>query len=163
MPLNVRRECSRRNSTGEIAVSACDNLLVRNLLSLLLALAACCLGQNSQTFVNPVLKSGPDPWVIYRDGFYYEMNTTAVNLTIRKARSIADLQQAQRKIVWVPPTNTPYSAQIWAPELHFVRGKWYIYFAADSGKNETHRNWVLENASADPLRGDWVFKGQLTD
>jgi GH43 family beta-xylosidase len=136
---------------------------VTKLVSLLLASVGCCLGQNSQTFVNPVLKSGPDPWVVYRDGFYYEMNTTAVNLTIRRARSVADLQQAERKIVWVPPPNTPYSAQIWAPELHFVRGKWYIYFAADSGKNETHRNWVLENASADPLAGEWVFKGQLTD
>ncbi len=63
----------------------------------------------------------------------------------------------------MPPPNTPYSAQLWAPELHFLRGKWYIYFAADSGQNETHRNWVLENGSPDPLSGEWVFKGQLTD
>jgi GH43 family beta-xylosidase len=136
---------------------------MRKFLPLLLVSVGCCLGQSSSTFHNPVLNSGPDPWVIFRDGYYYEMNTTGVNLIIRKARNMSDIQDAEKKIVWVPPPNTPYSAQLWAPELHFVRGKWYIYFAADSGKNETHRNWVLENPSADPLSGEWTFKGQLTD
>jgi GH43 family beta-xylosidase len=134
---------------------------VRKFFPILLAFGAVLLGQS--TFHNPLLRGGPDPWVIYRDGFYYEMNTTAVNLTIRRARDLSDLKRAERKIVWVPPLNTPYSTQIWAPELHFLRGKWYIYFAADAGENETHRNWVLENASADPFLGDWIFKGQLTD
>ncbi len=110
-----------------------------------------------------MLRSGPDPWVTFRDGYYYEMNSTGVNLVIRKSRDMSDLRHAERKIVWVPPPGTPYSAQLWAPELHFLRGKWYIYFAADAGRNETHRNWVLENASPDPLSGEWVFKGQLTD
>lgn len=101
--------------------------------------------------------------MISRDGYYYEMNTTGVNLIIRKTRDISDLRHGERKVVWAPPPNTPYSAQIWAPELHFLRGKWYIYFAADAGQNETHRNWVLENAAADPLSGEWVLKGELTD
>lgn len=154
---------SRGNSNRRIYSGPVTIFFVRKLVPLLLALAGCCPGQSSPTFVNPVLRSGPDPWVTYRDGFYYEMNTTAVNLTIRKARSVADLRPAERKIVWVPPPNTAYSADLWAPELHFLRGKWYIYFAADAGENETHRNWVLENASQDPLAGEWVFKGQFTD
>jgi GH43 family beta-xylosidase len=136
---------------------------VKRILAVLLALGLCCLGQDSSTFRNPILNSGPDPWVIFRDGYYYEMNTTGVNLTIRKSRDLSDIRHAERKVVWVPPPNQPYSAQLWAPELHFVRGKWYIYFAADSGRNETHRNWILENAAADPLSGEWVFKGHLTD
>jgi GH43 family beta-xylosidase len=132
-------------------------------LALLLASVGYCLGQSSETFRNPLLRSGPDPWVTFQNGYYYEMNTTGVNLIIRKAKNMSDLGHAERKVVWVPPSSGPYSAQLWAPELHFVRGKWYIYFAADSGQNETHRNWVLEDASADPLSGDWTFKGQLTD
>ncbi len=50
-----------------------------------------------------------------------------------------------------------------APELHFLQGKWYIYFAADAGQNESHRIWVLESDSSDPLSATWTFKGQLTD
>ena len=66
-------------------------------------------------------------------------------------------------MVWVPPASGPYSHDIWAPELHFLSGKWYIYFAADDGHNETHRIQVLENASPDPLAGDWILKGPVSD
>jgi GH43 family beta-xylosidase len=116
-----------------------------------------------QTFTNPLLPTGPDPWVIYKDGFYYYMNTTGMNLTIWKTRSIADLKTAEKKVVWRPPASGPYSHEVWAPELHFLDAKWYIYFAADAGTNQTHRVWVIENASADPLQGEWTMKGKLAD
>jgi GH43 family beta-xylosidase len=41
--------------------------------------------------------------------------------------------------------------------------KWYVYFAADDGKNDNHRLYVLENASPDPLEGTWTFKGKISD
>src|SRR3954447_1959582 len=112
---------------------------------------------------NPLLPSGPDPWITSRDGYYYFMNTTGRNLAIRKSRTIADLGRSEAKVVWNAPENGPYSRDVWAPELHFLRGKWYIYFAADAGKNESHRIWVLENASADPTEGKWEMKGKAAD
>lgn len=117
------------------------------------------------TFINPLLPSGPDPWVVSRDGFYYYMNTTGNNLSIWKTRDITDLKDAEKKIVWTPPATGPYSKDVWAPELHFLHGKWYIYFTADNGDHskDTHRLWVLENASPDPLIGAWAMKGQLTE
>jgi GH43 family beta-xylosidase len=115
------------------------------------------------TFTNPLLPAGADPWSIHKDGFYYYMHTTGRNLTIWKTRSLADLATARKKVVWTPPPSGPYSRDIWAPELHFLDGKWYVYFAADAGTNETHRLWVLENASPDPLEGAWVMKGKLSD
>lgn len=127
------------------------------------AQSAARASENRQTFTNPLLPSGADPWSIYRDGFYYYMHTTGRNLTIWKTRDIADLRRAEKKIVWTPPATGAYSKDIWAPELHFIAGKWYIYFAADAGTNQTHRLWVLENDSPDPLRGAWVMKGKLSD
>ena len=115
------------------------------------------------TFSNPLLSSGPDPWVEYKDGFYYYMNSTQTNLTVWKTHNIADLRSAEKKIVWNPPASGPYSHDIWAPEIHFLRGKWYIYFAADAGKNASHRIWVVENSSPDPLTGEWTFKGKVSD
>lgn len=115
------------------------------------------------TFTNPLLPTGPDPWVEYHDGFYYYMNTTGENLTVWKTRNMADLGSAPKKVVWTPPATGPYSHEIWAPEIHFLKGKWYIYFAADAENNTTHRIWVIENASADPLAGEWTFKGKLAD
>ena len=55
---------------------------------------ACALGQN--TFTNPLLPSGPDPWVEYHDGTYYYMNTTTKNLTLWKTRNMADLKFAEQ-------------------------------------------------------------------
>ena len=112
---------------------------------------------------NPLLAVGPDPWVEYKDGYYYYMNTTVTNLTLWKTRSMADLGSAPKKIVWTPPATGPYSRDIWAPEIHFLEGKWYIYFAADAGDNTTHRIFVLENSNGDPFQGEWELKGKISD
>ena len=84
----------------------------------------------------------------------------------RLKRSLAIGPQSMRRkieVVWTPPSSGPYSHEIWAPELHFLNGKWYIYFAADAGTNQSHRVWVLENPSPDPLQGEWIMKGKLAD
>ncbi len=119
--------------------------------------------QPASTFHNPLLESGPDPWVVTANGFYFYMNSTQKNLTIWKTRDISDLAHAEKKVVWTAPDDGPYSHDIWAPELHRLDDKWYIYFAADAGKNESHRIYVLENSADDPLDGDWTMKGKIGD
>ena len=116
-----------------------------------------------RTFVNPLLPAGADPLIAWRDGFYYFIATTGSNLVIRKSRTLGGLRDSERRVVWQPPASGPNSHGIWAPELHFLRGKWYIYFAADAGTNASHRIWVVENASADPTVGEWVIKGKVAD
>ena len=117
--------------------------------------------QQSESFTNPLLPAGADPWCIYKNGYYYYTHTTGRNITIWKAKSIAALKDAEKKVVFNPPATGPYSRELWAPEIHFLKGRWYIYFAADSGNNYDHRLWVLENRSADPLQGEWKMKGKL--
>jgi len=116
---------------------------------------------SGRTLTNPLLPSGADPWVTSRNGFYYYMNTTGNSLVIWKTRHIGELKTAEKRVIWQPPASGPYSHDIWAPELHFLGGKWYVYFAADAGKNRSHRLYVLQNSSADPLQGEWVLKGEL--
>ncbi|MEO8414252.1 MAG: family 43 glycosylhydrolase [Ginsengibacter sp.] len=113
------------------------------------------------TFTNPLLPSGADPWVIHKDGYYYYTNSTGHNITLWKTQNMGDLKSAEKKVVWTPPASGPYSKEIWAPEIHFLQGRWYVYFAADSGNNFNHRMYVIENESADPLQGKWVMKGKL--
>lgn len=116
-----------------------------------------------QSFNNPLLSSGADPWTIYKDGYYYYTHTTGNRLEIWKTKNLVNLKTAERKVIWRPPANTSYSKEIWAPELHFVNNKWYMYFAADDGSNDNHRMYVVENPSADPMQGDWEFKGKVAD
>jgi GH43 family beta-xylosidase len=115
------------------------------------------------TFTNPLLPAGADPWSIYHDGYYYYTHTTGNNITLWKTKSLSQLKTAPSKVVWTPPAAGPNSREIWAPELHRLHGKWYLYYAADAGTNQTHRLWVLENSSADPLQGTWTDKGQIKD
>ena len=121
-----------------------------------------CFSQNT-TFTNPLLPMGPDPWMMSKDGVYYYMNTLQDRLEIRKTENPVSLKNAERKVVWKAPENGPNSHAIWAPEIHYLDGKWYIYFAADDGENKNHRMWVLECDSQNPLSGNWTVKGKLSD
>lgn len=114
-------------------------------------------------FTNPLLPSGADPWSIHKDGYYYYTHTLGNRVDLWKTKSLADLKTAERKTIFTPPPNTSYSKELWAPEIHYLRGKWYVYVAADDGKNDNHRLYVLENTSPDPMTGTWVFKGKISD
>ncbi len=117
----------------------------------------------ANTFSNPLLHTGPDPWVVWWKGFYYYSNSTGTNLTLRKTADITDLEHAETKVVWTPGPGHPWSHDLWAPELHRWGRKWYIYFAADAGDNATHRIYVVENENDDPIKGTWNLKGQVKD
>ncbi|MEJ1237535.1 glycoside hydrolase family 43 protein [Chryseolinea sp. T2] len=133
---------------------------------ILLSAVSCLLATVAaaqSTFTNPLLPSGPDPWNIYVDGYYYYTNTLGNRVDIWKTKDLSQLKTAERKTIWTPPPNTMYSKQLWAPEIHHLNGKWYAYFAADDGNNDHHRMYVLENSSSDPMTGTWNFKGKVAD
>jgi len=145
------------------------------LLSVTLFVAACSCGKGSAqnntpvppapitTFTNPLLTSGPDPWVIQQDTTYYYMNTLGDHLAIYTTSKMSQLSHASISTIWTPPVSGPYSKEIWAPELHNFNGKWYMYFAADDGNNDNHRIYVIENDNTNPTTGGWTFKGKLAD
>lgn len=115
----------------------------------------------SHTFTNPVLSSSPDPWVFQRGGKYFVTYTTGNNIRLYAAEEMSDIALGQTKVIWTPPASGMNSKNIWAPEIHYVTGRWYVYYAADDGNNQNHRIWVLENSSEDPFQGEWIDRGQL--
>jgi GH43 family beta-xylosidase len=122
------------------------------------------LADTATTFTNPLLVVGPDPWVIQKAGWYYYMHTTGNSIVIRKTKAITALKDATAQVVWKPDANGTHSKNIWAPELHYLNKKWYIYYTAGSTKDlATQRTFVLENAAADPTTGSWTDKGQIGD
>ncbi|QGQ98669.1 glycosyl hydrolase family 43 [Paenibacillus psychroresistens] len=113
-----------------------------------------------KTFTNPIIGDGADPWVTSKDGFYYYTQTTGTNIRIWKSKTLTGLADAEYKDVWFPPLTGGNTSNIWAPELHYLNGKWYVYYAADDGQNENHRMYVLESETDDPL-GNYIDKGML--
>lgn len=56
--------------------------------------------------------------------------------------------------------HTPEYLEIWSPELQYIEGKWYIYFALYNGKNGNEQMYVLESTSTDPQE-EYILKGKI--
>lgn len=138
------------------------------LTSLLFTLLAACPLSAEPTevlFENPIVKQRADPWVyLHTDGYYYMTASVPAydRLEIRRSKTIQGLAKAKPKVVWRKHDKGPMGAHIWAPELHFIDGKWYIHFAAGGAEDVWRiRMNVLECADANPLQGEWVEKGEI--
>lgn len=123
----------------------------------------------NESFKNPLIKQAADPFIYkHSDGFYYFTASVPEydRIEIRRADSIKGLSQGVPAPIWRKHESGEMSNLIWAPELHFINGKWYIYFAAADTPEIIqglfcHRIYVLENSSPNPLEGNWAEKGQL--
>jgi GH43 family beta-xylosidase len=112
------------------------------------------------TFTNPVVERGADPWVIRYQTNYYLCQSYSNAVWINRAARLEDIGKDNWIQAWRPVAGTSYSKEVWAPELRLLRGKWYIYVAADDGNNSHHRMYVLEHESTNP-QGDYVLKGKI--
>jgi len=119
----------------------------------------------SLEFDNPIAEKRADPWIYKTDeGFYYLIATVPEydRIVMRKAKTINGLKNAQEKELWHKHDKGVMGHHIWAPELHRIDGKWYIYFAAGEAENIWNiRMWVLSNSSEDPMEGEWVEEGRI--
>jgi GH43 family beta-xylosidase/uncharacterized protein YjdB/sucrose-6-phosphate hydrolase SacC (GH32 family) len=122
----------------------------------------------TQDYINPLIKNGADP-DIYKgpDGYYYytssymDYSHNGVfeyqydRITLRKASTIQGLATAAEKTIFTKYSSGDASAHIWAPEIHNIGGKWYIYFAGGKASAAFDlRAYVLE-CSGDPMTDTW--------
>lgn len=116
-------------------------------------------------FNNPIAEKRADPWVYKtEEGIYYLIATVPEydRIVLRKAKTINGLKDAGEKVVWHKHEKGVMSHHIWAPELHRIDGKWYIYFAAGEAENIWNiRMWVLSSSSEDPMEGKWNEAGRI--
>ncbi len=143
--------------------------MIRALVStacLAMALGGCAATgpQGAATLTNPLLASGPDPWIVHHGKTFYFLGTKGDRIAIRQTDDLSKLAEAPEHTIWTPPASGPNAEGIWAPELHRLDGKWYVYYTAaqDGHNDDAHRGvFVLENAGADPLKGEWIDRGRV--
>jgi len=130
-------------------------------------LAACggAAGSSAPAFENPIIEQRADPWVYrHTDGYYYFTGSVPEydRIVLRRAKTIQGLASAEEIVVWTAHASGDMSQHIWAPELHYFDGKWYIYFAAGRKDDIWRiRPYVLEAEADNPLTGEWVEKGPM--
>lgn len=120
---------------------------------------------NTLRFNEPWILQRADPYIIrHTDGQYYFTATVPEydRLVIRRAPTLAGLAKAPETEIWHKHESGVQSEHIWAPELHWLDGKWYIYYSA-SDKDDIWalRPYVLMCEDADPVTGRWTELGKM--
>ena len=130
---------------------------------LILPVAGARIAAQTIPFKNPVITSrdAADPWMIYKDGYYYFTFTAGDRIEIWKSATPAGIDRGRKVIIWRAPPNGPQCCHIWAPELHFIGDRWYIYYAADDGHDAAHRMYVLQSMGSD-AQGGYIDKGKIS-
>ncbi|MDI4635620.1 glycoside hydrolase family 43 protein [Pelomonas sp. V22] len=119
--------------------------------------------------LKPLILQRADPHISrHADGHYYMTASVPQydRIELRRASTIEGLVDAPLIDIWRKPDTGPYSELIWAPELHFNQGAWYVYFAAAPTRAIKdglfqHRMYAIRCRDADPLTGRWEFLGQV--
>jgi GH43 family beta-xylosidase len=124
-------------------------------------------GSNADKYYNPIKNTANDPWVMKHGDYYYFVESWDGGIWVWKSpyRNLTRIESGGTKVkVWTYPTSGPNCNGVWAPELHYLSGKWYIYYAATTcdNNNANHRMFVLEGNSSDP-QGSYTDKGKIYD
>ena len=122
-------------------------------------------GRAPAPYANPLVRNRADPHLHrHTDGHYYFTATAPEydRVILRRSRTIRGIATADESVIWRKHETGPMGAHIWAPEIHHIDGKWYIYFASAPAEAIWDiRIWVLENSHRDPFKGTWVERGQV--
>lgn len=106
-----------------------------------------------------------DPYVYrHTDGtYYFTASLPEYNgIMLRAAKNLAGLAKAEEVMIWRKHEHGIMGNHIWAPELHYLQGKWYVYFAAGDAEDKWHiRPYILECQGQNPLEDAWVEKGMM--
>ncbi len=130
---------------------------------------------------NPLILNRADPFIYkHSDGYYYFTasymdasnghNNVGMyqydRLILRKAKTIEGLATAEEKVIYTKaPLEGNKSPHVWAPEIHYIDGDWYIYYATTISSTDVWqiRPHVLKcPGNLDPMkRENWQDKGQM--
>ena len=80
----------------------------------------------------PWIEQRADPYVTCEHGgkYYFTASVPSYDrIILRCADCLEDLADAEEKTVWTKHASGDMSFNIWAPEIHYLFGGWYIYFA----------------------------------
>ncbi len=125
-------------------------------------------------YENPLIEERADPYVIKgNDGYYYFTASYPQRggsdsegydrIILRRSETLEGLSTAEEITIWDEKDSTTCHRYIWAPELHYIGGKWYIYFAGSTSGTSVWdiRCFVLECDSQDPYTGNWTLRGRF--
>lgn len=124
------------------------------------------MSENKELKYNSVwIAQRADPYVLkdVSGSYYFTASVPAYDsIVLRRSETLAGLAEADETVIWRKHESGPMSKHVWAPELHYLFGKWYVYFAAGEADNIWKiRPYVLECQGQDPVKDKWVELGKM--
>ena len=124
------------------------------------------MSENKELKYNTVwIAQRADPYVLKdaEGSYYFTASVPAYDsIVLRKSDTLAGLAEAEETVIWRKHESGPMSKHVWAPELHYLFGKWYVYFAAGEKDDIWKiRPYVLECQGQDPMKDEWVELGKM--
>ncbi len=124
-----------------------------------------CNDFKATEYNTPFITQRADPFLCQRPGGgYYFLGSVPEydRIALRQADPLAQLPGAQERVLWTRHESGPQSLHIWAPELHYLFGGWYIYYAAGDKDDEwAIRPYVLHCKGDDPMADEWEELGMM--
>lgn len=115
-----------------------------------------------------------DPFIIKGDdGYYYFTSSYPMlgekdregydRVILRRATTIEGLRDAEEITIWDEQYSETSFRYIWAPEIHHIGGRWYVFYA---GSGQSDNVWdircrVLRCAGSDPYTDSWEEIGRF--
>lgn len=133
-------------------------------------------------YPNPFILHRADPFIYkHTDGMYYftasytdmehnlEGKYQYLYIILRRSATLGGLADGsgayEEKVVYErkPIAGSTLSPHIWAPEIHYIEGNWYIYYTTTISDESSWRirPHCLECRDRDPLCGTWELKGPV--
>ena len=116
-------------------------------------------------YLSPLALQRADPYLMrHTDGKYYFTATCPQydRIEIRRSDTVNGIASAPARVVWHRHPYGKMACHIWAPEIHYIMGKWVIYFAAGNVPGKWNiRPYTLICQGDDPMEDAWVEGGMM--
>lgn len=153
-----RKDQNQRNKMKKLSI-------LTVVILLLMQIGLCCKVDEvdektvDATFANPVW-DGADPWLTKQGDEY--VYCYSANNSVVVSRSKYMTKKGELKKIWSAPTSGWNSNCVWAPEIHFIDGHWYVYYAAGvSGPPFIYQRTGVLRSKTDDVFSDYEDMGML--
>lgn len=125
---------------------------------------------NQPKYSDVLVEQRADPWTFLGDdGYYYFTGSYPVcgtaeeekgigydRIALRRSRTLQGLKDAEEVTIWHADDYADTYRYIWAPEIHQINGKWYVFYTASISSVNAYdiRPHVLECVGGNPMRKD---------
>jgi len=127
---------------------------------LLMAFVSCRQKPEQESASLMLFKDGCYPNALFHKGtYYFTRQSPKDDIRLSSTPDLTHLPDVPETVVF--DCDTLGLHHLWAPEIYYIAGHWYIYFEADDGNTDNHQLYVIRCEGDDPMHDQWALCGTL--